>query len=101
MDQPQRPPRVDERRQEEHAERQPDPPAVGLARDRARVAAGELGVDLGPGPLLDARMPPRRRSPPAPTSLPSRIEVVDLPLPREAGAGPGSGLEATHRSARV
>ena len=26
------------------------------------------------------------------------IEVVDLPLPGEAGAGPGSGLEATHRS---
>ena len=52
MDQPQRSSRIDERREKEHAERQPDPPAVHLAGDGPLVAAGELRIDLGSGPLL-------------------------------------------------
>ena len=47
-----RPPRVEERRHEEQAERQPDVGRVDLLGDRALVAAGELGLDLVVAPGL-------------------------------------------------
>ena len=97
VDQPQGPARIDEGRQEEDAERQPDPEVVDVPRDRARVAAGELGVDLRAGPRLDDASA-RVIDHDLPDVGATRVEVVHLPLAGQSGAGARPGLEAAHRA---
>ena len=52
VNEPPRPPRVEERRDEQQAEREPDPRRVDRLRDRAVVAAGERRLDLEVAPGL-------------------------------------------------
>ena len=55
MQQPERPPDVDEGRQEEHAQRDPDPWSVELAPERAGIAARHRPCHLRARPLLEHR----------------------------------------------
>ena len=52
MQEAERAARIDERREEQQAERQPDVGGVDLLGDRALVAAGKLGLDLVVAPRL-------------------------------------------------
>ena len=61
MQQPERPAQVDERREEEHAQRDPHVRRVQLAPEGARVAARHRPGHLVAGPLLE-RSPPLRSS---------------------------------------
>jgi hypothetical protein len=89
VDQSQRPARINEGREEEDAEGQPDPPAVDLARDRALVAARELGLDLGARPPLDD-VPRRVVDDDLGDVRAVLLEEVDLPLVATTGAETGS-----------
>ena len=70
MQQPERPPEVEERREEQHAQRDPDVRRVQLAPERARVAARHRPGDLVAGPLLERSR--RCGRPPAPGRPPCR-----------------------------
>ena len=85
MEQPERPPPVEEWEQEEDAERDPDVGRVDLLSDGALVAAGELGPDLLvlPGLEHDARAVVDRDA----GDLLATVEEAHLPAAGALGVG--------------
>ena len=95
VQQSQRPARIEERRTEQQAERDPDPGRVDLLGDRALVAAGERRADLEVPPRLDRPGPRcRRRSPPRPWRR-RRTYSTCQRSPRIRARGSAPGLSAS------
>ena len=95
MQEPQRAARVEERRHEQEAERQPDPGRVDLLGDRPLVAAGELRLHLVVAPrLVDRAVVRRRRSPARPRCRRRRSSTCQR-SPRMSAVGVAPGLSAS------
>ena len=97
MEEPERPPRVEERRDEQDAERDPDPRRVDHLGDRALIAAGELGLHLevAPGLLHLPRAPVEDH---LRDLLAGSRHVAHLPAsPRAYAVGLASGVSASSR----